>query len=85
MTIFKEYQPNAKICVIRENAYGSNLNKFLSLYEMAKEDFPELKVEDVEIVQYGGRYYVRTFGIEFKIFGKVPDSYDRIGQLEYRC
>ena len=83
--MIKEYCEYANTCVIRERAYGSRMSKFLKLIEVAKNDFPGLKDEDIEIVKYAGERYAKTFGIEFT----VPDGltvqfdYNRISQLEY--
>lgn len=52
-------------CIIRCNDYGSSLQHFLDLYQIALADYPELKLEEVSIVKYGGDRFKRTFGIEF--------------------
>jgi hypothetical protein len=50
----------------------------------ARKDFPELADGDIEIKQYGGERYKRTFGIEFIAprDRPIPDTYQPIAQLE---
>jgi hypothetical protein len=80
--MIKEYcEPSARV-VIRESRYGSQLDKFIRLYEEALKDFPNLKMRDVEIVKYAGERYAKTFGIEFHS-PFAPDTYARISALEY--
>lgn len=69
--------------VIRENAYGSMLDKFEKLFQVAKEDFPNLSSSDVEVIHFGGRYYAKTFGIEFDA-KTYPEGYSQVSNLEYR-
>lgn len=69
--------------IIRENAYGSMLDKFEHLFQVAKEDFPSLSSSDVEVIHFGGRYYAKTFGIEFDA-SYCPEGYSQVRQLEYR-
>lgn len=68
--------------VIRESNYGSQLDKFDRLFEVATQDFPNLNRSDVKVVHYGGRHYAKTFWIEFEA-EKAPDDYREISQLEY--
>ncbi len=84
MKIIREYSTYAKICVIRTNIYGSQLSHFMNLFNEAKKDFPDLKPEEVDIKQFGGRRYKRTFGIEFdRPEESVPETYNRIENLEH--
>jgi TRAP-type mannitol/chloroaromatic compound transport system substrate-binding protein len=71
-------------CVVRTNCYGSSLSMFKQLADVAKEAYPELKDEDIKIVQFGGQAYKRTFGIEFTpIDGKtILDGWMEIRELE---
>lgn len=84
--IIKEYCQNdfGYRIVIRESSYGSGLDKFERLFSIAKEDFPELRSSDVEIVHFGGKYYARTFGIEFESNIIPSEEYSRISSLEYK-
>ena len=72
-------------CVIRTDTYVHSLEHILNLFNTARQDFPDLKPKDVKVVQYGGRRYARTFGIEFEKPREieVPEEYDHIQQLEY--
>lgn len=76
---------NNKDChfVIRESNYGSQLAKFLNLFEIAKADFPELQPHMVRVVKYGGERYAKTFGIEFTLLSQPPEDYKEIAHLEY--
>lgn len=69
--------------VIRESSYGSQLVKFLSLFEIAKKDFPDLQSHEVRVVKYGGKKYAKTFGIEFTLSAQPPEDYKEIAHLEY--
>lgn len=84
--MIKEYfeGETAFVIVIRESSYGSKLDKFERLFSIAKKDFPNLSSQDVEVVQFGGRYYSRTFGIEFESDIIPSEEYKRISSLEYR-
>lgn len=84
--IIKEYfeGKTAFVIVIRESSYGSKFDKFERLFSIAKEDFPELRSSDVEIVHFGGKYYARTFGIEFESNIIPSEEYSRISSLEYK-
>ena len=52
----------------------------------AKQDFPCLSDGDIRVVQYGGRHYAGTFGIEFDLpeDTQLPEGYESINQLEVR-
>ena len=82
MKIIKEYCEHIKICIIRTNTYGKSLKLIIDLYNEALKDFPKLKYEDVIIIQFSGRHYARTYGIEFKVETNVPEEYFRIDELE---
>ena len=72
------------LCVVRSNCYGSRLDYLLQLAAAAREDFPHLTDEDIEIKHYAGRHYARTFGIEFNVpVADVPDSYKEIREVEH--
>lgn len=54
------------------------------LVDIAKSDFPNIKNENIEIIEYGGERYKRTFGVEFNCGDSfVPDSYKPIESLEF--
>jgi hypothetical protein len=48
-------------------------------------DFPDIDA-DPEVIQYGGRRYKGTFGLEVIVpqGTAVPDEYEEIGQVEYK-
>jgi hypothetical protein len=83
MTI-KQYHEGSRTVVLRTGSYGSILKRFDDLFTEAQKDFPSLKRDDVEIKQYGGDRIKHIFGIEFTAPKEVtvPDSYERIHQLE---
>lgn len=90
MEIIKEVRPERAvddyvypaICVIRTNCYGSQWSFLSSLVAIAKSDFPDLLDANIRVVHFGGKYYAKTFGIEFEPTGCVDDSYEKILQLE---
>ena len=74
------------MCVIGTNCYGSQLSHIKALSDQAKQEFPSLSDDDIKIVHFGGRYYARTFGIEFTppIAGdSAPEGWRVINELEY--
>lgn len=81
--IIKRYVTATGRAVLRENNYTSTLDKFVRLFEEAQKDFPGLLHSAVEIVQYGGRSYKHTFGIEF-MANDAPAVYSRITNPEYK-
>ncbi len=87
MDFIKEYQPVVEQfpgrCVIRTNTYCKNFSHICFLVAEAKKDFPDLKDNLIEIAHYGGQHYKGTFGIEFTPTGEVPDSYEKISELEF--
>lgn len=83
MKIIKEYCQAGKRCIIRTDTYVSTLQHFLDLLEEARQDFPDLKPEDVEIKHYGGIRYAGTYGIEFKVtHADVPKCYSPVKMVE---
>lgn len=63
--------------------YGHNLGYFMTLFELAKVDFPFLVLSDVEVVQYGGDRIRGYWGLEFNADAqRIPDSYERVDRLE---
>lgn len=84
--IIKEYADmpvvgNRRFC-IRMSGYGRTLQAILELWEIAKADFPQLTMEDVEIMYYAGDRFARTYGLEFGLDVKPPDGYKEISELE---
>lgn len=57
--------------ILRSLYYGSSVGHINKFIEEAKKDFPGIDVDKIEIIQYGGRHYAGTFGIEFQV---KPDS-----------
>jgi hypothetical protein len=82
MKIIKEYCEEVKKCVIRTNCYGHSFKIIKELVFEARKDFPKLLDDNIEIVQFAGRHYARTYGIEFSV-ENAPEDYNRINQLEY--
>lgn len=57
--------------------YGHALGLFMTLFELAKVDFPGLVLGDVEVVQYGGERIHGHWGIEFHA-PDAPEDYTRV-------
>lgn len=78
-------ESTGEMVVVRLNHYGHQLEYFFELFEVAQKDFPKLKLEDVEVVHYGGSRYSGYWGIEFKNpNGNIcPDGYTQIDTLEF--
>lgn len=68
-----------------DNGYSSHLDKLNKLAAKAKVDFPSLKDEDIEVVQFGGISKKNIFGLHFKVpeGDPIPDYYTQVSQREY--
>ncbi len=71
--------------IIRTNCYISTFSHFLMLKSVLDTDFPNTNI-DPEVIQYDGRHYKGTFGLEFTLTqgSSVPQEYEEIGQVEYK-
>lgn len=67
--------------VIRSNHYGHRLSFFEELFAAARVDIPTLAPDDVEVVQFGGIRYKRTWGIRFTHTPGHP-AYSETRELE---
>ncbi len=67
--------------LIRTNTYTSGLQHFLELAAIAMVDFPGLTYRQIQIEQYGGRSFSRTYGIEWDSAHIPPDDYQRIANF----
>lgn len=83
MKIIKEYCETVNKYVIRSNTYAHEWEYFKNLINEAKKDYPTLDEDKIEIVQYAGERYKRTYGIEFRVEEKPKEEYFRIRKLEY--
>ena len=79
--VWKDRRPEFKKdhIILRSMYYGSRFGHINKFIEEAKKDFPGIDVDSIEIVQYGGRHYKGTFGVEFTI---APDSHPLEGYRE---
>lgn len=87
--IIKEYCKQSNTVVIRRDDYAHSLKAINELIAIALSDFPTIDIdrdwEEIKIVQYGGKRYKRTFGIEFISPTAIATlEYKRIGVLEYK-
>lgn len=85
--IIKEYvkQTHGQFhCILRSRTYTSSLDYFLMLFKEATKDFKDLRESQVEVIQYGGRHYKGTFGIEFKSTEKPPKEYEKRKAVEFK-
>jgi hypothetical protein len=61
--------------------YGQELHRYLSLFALAKKDFPELTERDVTPIIMGGDHHKEMVGIEFNPGeAVVPAKYFRVGE-----
>jgi hypothetical protein len=67
--------------LIRTNCYTGNLQHLFYLTSIAQEDFLDLKLSEISVVQYGGRRFSGTFGIEWENCHRPPESYAEIDQM----
>lgn len=67
---------DTRLCILTSRYYNSSLEYFLFLFELAKEDFPELVAKDCEIRQYAGRFRKGHCGLEFQVTREtMPEEY----------
>lgn len=73
-------------CIVRTDTYASTLGHLEMLFAEARNDFPGLVQDRVEIVHYGGRSYARTYGLEFDVepTQRIPDSYKAVQEVELK-
>jgi len=70
---------DTRLCIITSRYYNDSLAHFLLLVEVAKETFPELKDEDIEIKHYTGQFRKGHNGIEFTVKSDtIPDDYQEL-------
>jgi hypothetical protein len=53
------------VFVIRSMSYGCTIASLAQMVESARQDFPDLKDEEVRVVHFGGDSFRGTWGIEF--------------------
>jgi len=72
--------------IIRTNTYGHSVAYFKKLDREIYRDFGVRRPaeEDLEIVQYGGRHYSGTFGIEFTVAGSRNENYAEVSGPELK-
>jgi len=76
----KMYYKKTRKCTVYKDNYGRSLSKLLEMFREAKSDFPELKEEDVDVIDIVGPTNSRLIGIKFNLKkgDKVPSSYEKI-------
>jgi hypothetical protein len=78
----REFVEKPNICIVRAQTYAHSFAHIAGMVQAAKEDFPALKDDDIQVVFYGGDHYRGTMGIEFTPAGDVPATYQVISQVE---
>lgn len=69
--------------VVKTSTYGKSLAYVKELAKAAREIFPDLKDENIQIVFFGGDRYKRQCGIEFPADTTiVPEGWQEISELE---
>lgn len=97
--IIKEFAPRDKEAalsagrlIVRETSYGSSMDKLMRFTDILIADAaafePPLTLTpaDVEVVEYAGERYARTFGVEANVpeGHRVAADYSRLQHVEYR-
>lgn len=86
MTIIKEFvrTTTGVIIILRTRTYGSSLQYLNGLYRVALRSFPGIEQQNVNVIQYGGERYKRTFGIEFFVppGTEIPADYEERDNAE---
>jgi hypothetical protein len=69
--------------VVRTRLYDNSVQYWLDLVEIAKQDFPDLNLKEVETIVYGGDSIRKTRGIEFTLKRpvEIPQGYFEICSL----
>lgn len=75
----KKYYKKTNKCTINEGGYGRSLSKVQEMFREAKSDFPELKEEDIQIIDIASPTNGLLIGIRFDVEKgkKVPSSYEQ--------
>ena len=87
--IIKEYVVNKEFktmhFTVRTTLYDDSVQYWLDLMEIAKQDFPDLDLNEVKSVVYGGISYKGTRGVEFvlKMPVAMPKGYVDGYKLEF--
>lgn len=75
------------MCVVRSNCYGCGLDYVQKLAAAARETYPGLRDNQIRIVQFAGKRYARTYGIEFECpeqdVSEPPKGWREISELEF--
>ncbi len=88
--IIKEYVVNKEYGTIhftvRTTLYDESVQYWLDLVEIAKQDFPDLNLDKVNTIVYGGDCQKGTRGVEFtlNIPVEIPKGYEKRSRLEYK-
>lgn len=70
-----------RVMILNGN-YAHRLSYFTGLLRKAREDFPELSEDAVEVVQYGGTRRKHMYGIEFTVMAIPLVGYVRVLEPE---
>ncbi len=79
--IVKEFSGTRAI--FRTNTYAKGLDHINYMFEEAKKDFPDLEMNQVEVVEYGGDRIKRIMGIEFDVQNPsdIPSNYTELAVI----
>lgn len=82
MEVRKYFSEYSNIAMIKTDTYQHSLVYILRLFEIAKQDYPELQEKDVNIKVYNDDRWGKQTGIEFKVKSKL-DDYVELAKLPY--
>jgi hypothetical protein len=70
---------------IHANHYDSSLSHVNEMAKTLKEDFPNIKDEDIKVHKYGGQRIKGITLVEIQLgeATEVPYGYDEVSEIEY--
>lgn len=83
MTLFKGVTSQGLV-EINTNNYSASIASVNAMADVAKQDFPNLTDNDIDVVVFGGQHKKGITGLHFRVpeGNAAPDSYQPIHQRE---
>lgn len=87
--IIKSFRPyngeQLAMAQIHADHYGNSLEHINNMADMLKEDFPDIKDEDIKIHKYGGARVKGITFVEVQLGNRreTPAGYNEVKDLEY--
>ena len=80
--LVKEQMANGSCRIFDDRRYDKTIEKIDALVAIARQDFPDLKAENMTIEQYGPPRHQRMIGLEFMACGPIPTDYELVSEFD---